>query len=56
MVMSDGGSTAGDDTRNIRPIGDANEGTNGDTGGSTEEESSDVLTASVDAIAQGTVF
>ena len=48
--MSDeSGSTAGDDTR---PIGDANEETNRDTSGSTEEESSGVLTPSVDTTAQ----
>ena len=51
LVMSDdSGSTAGDDTR---PIGDANEETNRDTSGSTEEESSGVLTPSVDTTAQG---
>ena len=52
--MSEGsGSTAGDDTSSIRPIGDANKETNRDTSGTTEEESSDVLTPSVDTTAQG---
>ena len=52
--MSGGsGSTAGDDTSSIRPIGDANKETNRDTSGTTEEEGSNVLTPSVDTTAQG---
>ena len=52
--MSEGsGSTAGDDRRNIRPIGDANKENNGDTSGTTEEESSGVLTPSVNTTTQG---
>ena len=55
IVMSEGSgstSTAGDDTSSNRPIGDANKETNRDTSGTTEEESSDVLTPSVNTTTQ----